>query len=99
MPLRDAPPRPRASTASAARLRDAPRTSGITQKSHEKLQPSWILTKARTRSSRALGLDAADRTDVAGDERGASPRSAGATTTTFAGRPANASRRGSRRSR
>ena len=38
---------------SAARLREAPRTSGMTQKLHEKLQPSWIFTNARTRSSRA----------------------------------------------
>ena len=43
----------RASTASALRLRDAPRTSGITQKLHENEQPSWIFTNARTRSSRA----------------------------------------------
>ncbi len=41
------------STAAALRLRDAPRTSGITQKLHENEQPSWIFTKARTRSSRA----------------------------------------------
>ena len=41
------------STASAARLREAPRTSGITQKLHENEQPSCILTNARTRSSRA----------------------------------------------
>ena len=41
------------STASALRLRVAPRTSGITQNAHENEQPSWILTKARTRSSLA----------------------------------------------
>jgi len=39
-------------TASARRLRVSPRTSGITQKAHENEQPSWILTKARVRSSR-----------------------------------------------
>ena len=31
-------------------------------------QPSCTFTNARTRSSRALGLDAADRADVARDE-------------------------------
>jgi hypothetical protein len=36
-----------------ARLREAPRTSGITQKLQEKLQPSCTFTNARTRSSRA----------------------------------------------
>ena len=41
------------STASAARLREAPRTSGMTQKRHENEQPSCTLTKARTRSRRA----------------------------------------------
>src|SRR5215216_142572 len=41
------------STSSARRLRDAPRTSGITQKLQEKLQPSCTFTNARTRSSRA----------------------------------------------
>ena len=41
------------STASARRLRVPPRTSGITQKLQEKLQPSWIFTNARTRSRRA----------------------------------------------
>ena len=39
-------------TDSAERLREAPRTSGTTQKLHEKLQPSWTFTKARTRSRR-----------------------------------------------
>ena len=33
--------------------RVAPRTSGITQNAQENEQPSWILTKARTRSSLA----------------------------------------------
>src|SRR5438552_4053717 len=41
------------STASARRLREAPRTSGMTQKLHENEQPSWTFTNARTRSSRA----------------------------------------------
>ena len=40
-------------TASALRLRELPRTSGITQKLHENEQPSWIFTNARTRSMRA----------------------------------------------
>ena len=40
------------STAAAVRLRVAPRTSGITQNEQPNEQPSWILTKARTRSSR-----------------------------------------------
>src|SRR4029453_142300 len=43
---------PAASTAAAALLLDAPRTSGITQKVQEKLQPSWTRTNARTRPSR-----------------------------------------------
>ena len=42
-----------ARTASALRLRVAPRTSGITQNAHENEQPSWIFTNARTRSSLA----------------------------------------------
>ena len=42
-----------AEDAAARRLRVAPRTSGMTQKWHEKEQPSWIFTNARTRSSRA----------------------------------------------
>src|SRR5438034_754754 len=33
-------------TAAALRLRDRPRTRGMTQKLQEKLQPSWIFTKA-----------------------------------------------------
>src|SRR5215211_5607904 len=40
-------------TACALRLRVPPRTSGMTQKLQENEQPSWILTKARTRSRRA----------------------------------------------
>ena len=51
VPLRDAAP-DLGSTAAAERLRVPPRTSGITQNAHENEQPSWILTNARTRSSR-----------------------------------------------
>ena len=69
MALRDALARPRASTASARRLRDAPRTSGMTQKLQEKLQPSWILHERAHAVEPRVGLDAADRPDVAGDER------------------------------
>ena len=57
------------STAAALRLRESPRTSGITQYPHENEQPSWIFTNARTRSSLAPA-DTADRADVAGDETG-----------------------------
>ena len=38
----------------ADRLREAPRTLGTTQNEQLKLQPSWILTKARTRSGPKL---------------------------------------------
>ena len=55
MALRDAPA-DLGSTASARRLREPPRTSGTTQKLHENEQPSWIFTKARTRSRRASSL-------------------------------------------
>ena len=41
----------------------------MTQNAHEKLQPSWIFTNARTSVEARVGLYAADRTDVAGDER------------------------------
>ena len=78
------------STAAARRLREAPRTSGITQKLHEKLQPSCTLTNARTRSSRAspwtqpiAPTSPATNAGVSSLER--------ATTTTFSGSPAKAS--------
>src|SRR3954462_13657831 len=73
-----------ASTAAARRLRDAPRTIGMTQKLQEKEQPSWIFTNARTRARRAAACThpiaptapgtgarrhAPDRAAVAGDER------------------------------
>ena len=87
---RRARPRPR-------RLREAPRTSGITQNAHEKLQPSWTLTNARTRSSRASPGRSRSRRRRR-QRTPASPRSARETTTTFSGRPANASLGGSRRS-
>ena len=56
-------------TASALRLREAPRTSGMTQKPHENEQPSWILTNARTRSRRASAWTQPIDADVACDER------------------------------
>ena len=63
----------------------------MTQKLHENEQPSCTFTNARDAVEPLLGLDAADRADVAGDEAAASPRCGRATTTTFSGSPANAS--------
>src|SRR5581483_4806986 len=78
-----------ASTAAAFRLRDAPRTSGMTQKLHEKLQPSCTLTNARTRSTRASACtQAIAPTSPATDAGVASLLFA--TTTTLSGSPANA---------
>ena len=88
--LLDAPRGPRASTASARRLRDAPRTSGITQKLHEKLQPSWIFTNARTRSSRASAWTQPIAPTSPATNAGVSSLGR-ATTTTFSGSPAKAS--------
>src|SRR5438067_2355068 len=79
-----------ASTASAARLRDAPRTSGITQKLHEKLQPSCTLTKARTRSRRASAWTHPIAPTSPATKSGVSSLRR-ATTTTLSGRPSNAS--------
>src|SRR5829696_2850812 len=75
-----------ASTAGARRLREAPRTSGITQKAQLKLQPSCTLTKARTRSRRA----SACTHPIAPTSRATASATSSlclATTTTFAGRP------------
>ena len=82
-----------------ARLRDAPRTSGITQKLHEKEQPSWIFTNARTRSSRASAwTQPIAPTSPATNAAVSSARFA--TTTTFGGQAREArSPRGSPRSR
>jgi hypothetical protein len=78
-----------ASTASARRLRDAPRTSGMTQKLHENEQPSWIFTNARTRSSRASAwTHPIAPTSPATNAAVSSARRA--TTVTFAGRLAKA---------
>ena len=75
-----------ARTASALRLRDAPRTSGITQKLHENEQPSWIFTKARTRSTRASACtQPIAPTSPATNAAVSSGRCA--TTTTFSGKP------------
>src|SRR5436305_11990011 len=79
-----------ASTAEAGRLRDPPRTSGMTQKLHEKLQPSWILTNARTRSRRASACTQPSAPTSPATKSGvASLRRA--TTVTLSGRPTNAS--------
>ena len=75
-----------ASTAGARRLREAPRTSGITQKAQPKLQPSCTLTNARTRSRRA----SACTHPIAPTSRATASATSSlrlATTTTFAGRP------------
>jgi hypothetical protein len=77
-------------TASAPRLREAPRTSGMTQKLHENEQPSWIFTNARTRSRRTSSfVHPIAPTSVATACAVCSARFA--TTTTFGGRFANAS--------
>ena len=76
-------------TASALRLRVAPRTSGITQNAHENEQPSWIFTNARTRSSLASACtQAIAPTSPATVSTACSiwPE----TTVTFPGNPANA---------
>ena len=78
------------STASALRLRDAPRTIGITQKLHEKLQPSCTFTNARTRSSRASAWTQPIAPTSPATAAGMSSLRF-ATTTTFSGSPANAS--------
>ena len=79
-----------ASTAAAERLRDAPRTSGTTQKSHEKLQPSCTLRNARTRSSRDSACTQATAPTSPATAAGVSSLGF-AITTTFGGRPAKAS--------
>ena len=73
-----------ASTASAGRLRDAPRTSGITQKRHENEQPSCTLTNARTRSSLASACTQPIAPTSPATNSGVSSLRR-ATTTTFAG--------------
>ena len=79
-----------ASTAPALRLRDEPRTSGITQKLHENEQPSWIFTNARTRSSRASACtQPIAPTSPATNAAVSSLRRE--TTVTFAGSPENVS--------
>ena len=78
-----------ARTASALRLRVAPRTSGITQNAHENEQPSWILTKARTRSSRTSAWTQAIAPTSPATVSTACSIWPG-TTVTFAGNPANA---------
>ena len=78
------------STAPARRDRVPPRTSGITQNAHEKLQPSWILTKARTRSSPASAWTQPIAPTSPATNAGVSSLRR-ATTTTFSGSPANAS--------
>ena len=53
MALRDAPPDLGEHRLGAAAARRRRARAGSTQKAHEKEQPSWIFTNARTRSSRA----------------------------------------------
>ena len=78
-----------ARTASALRLRVAPRTSGITQNAHENEQPSWIFTNARTRSSRTSAWTQAIAPTSPATVSTACSIWPG-TTVTFAGSPANA---------
>ena len=97
VPLRDTPANLREYRL-ALRLRDAPRTSGITQKLHENEHPSWIFTNARTRPTRASACThPIAPTSPATKAAVSSLRLA--TTVTFAGNPANGSPAGSRRSR
>src|SRR5207245_11640770 len=77
-------------TAAAERLRDGPRTSRTTQKLHEKLQPSWIFTNARTRSRRESAWTQPIAPTAPETAPGVSSLDR-AITVTFSGRPANAS--------
>src|SRR5439155_10110000 len=78
------------STASAERLREAPRTSGMTQKRQANEQPSCTLTKARTRSRRASACTQPIAPTSPATTSGVSSLRR-ATTTTLPGSPANAS--------
>ena len=98
VPLRDATAHLGEHGLPRERLREAPRTSGMTQKLHEKLQPSWIFTNARMRSRRASAWTQ-PIAPTSPATKPASPRSAARRRSRSSGRPANASRRGSRRSR
>ena len=80
------------------RLRLAPRTSGTTQKLHEKLQPSWIFTNARTRSSRASSWTQPIAPTSPATNAGVSSERL-ATTTTLSRHVRERVRRGSRRNR
>src|SRR5205823_13380836 len=86
LPLRRISPR----TASARRLRVAPRTSGMTQKLQEKLQPSCTFTNARTRSRRASAWTQPIAPTSPATNSGVSSLGR-ATTVTLAGIPAKAS--------
>ena len=72
------------------RLREAPRTSGITQNRHENEQPSCTLTNARTRSSRASAWTQPIAPTSPATKAGVSSLGR-ATTTTLSGRPSKAS--------
>ena len=87
-----------ASTAGGGRLREAPRTSGTTQKAHEKLQPSCTFRKARTRSSRDSACTQPTAPTSPATAAGVSSLGL-AMTLTFCGSLAKAAARGSRRSR
>ena len=90
MALLDAPADLAAAPRRRSRLREAPRTSGITQKLHEKLQPSCTRTKARTRSSRASAWTQPIAPTSPATNAGVSSLRR-ETTATFSGSPANAS--------
>ena len=74
------------STAAALRLRVAPRTSGITQKAQEKRAAVLDLHERADAVESCVGLDAADRADVAGDRLDGFLDLA-RTTVTFCGQP------------
>ncbi len=78
------------STASAGRLREAPRTWGMTQNAHEKLQPSCTLTNALVRSRPTFAsTQPIAPTSPATNDGVRSPGSL--TTVTFAGKEAKPS--------
>ena len=91
--LRDAAPDLDARTAGVggtAPRRAAHERDDLSEKLHEKLPPSWILTNARTRSNRSSAWTQAIAPTSPATKAGVSSLRR-ATTVTFSGRPANAS--------
>ncbi len=98
MALLDARRRISASTAAAARLRDSPRTSGITQKPHENEQPSWISDEGADAVEPGFRLHVADRARHSPATKAALCSGGGrATTVTFGGQAGEGVSSGGRR--